>query len=50
MSDLNNLVDPQMAQLRELMSQSKFEEALPVIETILRKSPTDPQALRGRLA
>jgi len=46
MTDLNNLVDPEVAQLRELASQNKLAEALPVCASVLRRKPTDPVALR----
>src|SRR5436305_8568612 len=47
MSDLNNLVDPDAAHMRELLQQGKHAEALPLVEKVLRKTPTDPIALRA---
>ena len=46
MSDLNNLIDPAISQLRELISQNKHAEALPLVENVLRRTPTDPAALK----
>src|SRR5512140_2862523 len=47
MSDLNNLIDPELAQIRELVSQGKHTEALPMIEKALRRNPIEPTALRS---
>ena len=46
MSDLNNLIDPEISQLRELVSQNKHAEALPIVQSVLRRNPTDPVALK----
>jgi len=47
MSDLNNLIDPELAQIRELVSQGKHAEALPMIDKALRRNPIEPTALRS---
>ena len=46
MTDLNYLIDPQIAQLRELLSQNKHAEALPILQDVLRRSPCEPMALK----
>jgi hypothetical protein len=47
MTDLTNALDPEGAQIRELMEQRKFDDALPLIEARLRRSPRDGAMLQA---
>src|SRR4051794_27825291 len=47
MTDLTDAMDPEAGQIRDFLEQGKHADALPLIETRLRRSPRDAAMLRA---